>query len=117
MPQETQDTADASSAMKGMPFWFQVFADCLQRFGVATVLLLAGGYWVAYYVGNPLVAAYTRAIEVQSVIVQQQADALKALQLRQEQQTQEHAVMLKMQSEALENHRRIMSALERRFEK
>ena len=50
--------------------------DMLQRFGIATVILMVTGYWVAGHVVDPLVSSYNKSIEVQSKVLTDQADNL-----------------------------------------
>lgn len=103
------------------PVYLKVLIYCLQKFGVATILLLL----ILWYGGRPIMEAYTESIKqncetlraVQQCeteqsktcgkIVENQSSIMSA----QREQTQQHESMLKMETEALLNHQRIMAQI------
>lgn len=54
-----------------------VWLYILEKFGVPTLLLLVGGYWLATCVGQPLVNAHCKFLEEQIGLSEQQAASLR----------------------------------------
>jgi len=116
----------------GTPVWLRIMFTCLQKFGIATVILLAGGYWLATRVAEPLVTTYQEFIRVQSqVSIEQSAtlkslrdselqritaikDASSALKAFQDKAQTEHTLMLATQKQVLADHKEFMDLLKKR---
>ena len=109
----------------GTPIWMKVMLVALQKFGVATILLLA----VCYYILIPMANTYQEFIKVQSHVSESQSETLKSLKdselLRlkaiQDGQVQdrtfmdktekEHQIMLDGMKQQLTDHREFMAEL------
>jgi hypothetical protein len=128
MANEPEPTA-GNGYPDGTPVWLRIMFTCLQKFGIATVILLAGGYWVATRVAEPLVTTYQEFIRAQSqVSIEQSAtlkglrdseiqrvaaikDASSALKTFQDKAETEHTLMLATQKQVLADHKEFMERL------
>jgi hypothetical protein len=114
----------------GTPTWLKIAFIALQKFGIATLILLVGGWWLASHVGDPLIVSYTEAIRLQTKIVAEQSDNIKAIKEFEaervrlvgesnrawekalERSSSEHTIMLENSRQALSDHQAAMKKLE-----
>jgi BMFP domain-containing protein YqiC len=97
------------------PWWLKMAIWSLQKFGIATVILLIGGWWTATRIADPLVQQYTTNIELQGQVSKQQAETLASLDrvLRERsslfvQMAIEHRAMLDSMEQAKNEHRMML---------
>ena len=111
----------------GTPLWLKILLVSLQKFGIATILLLG----VSYYVLVPLMNTYQDFIKSQARVSESQAETLKSLKdseitrLKQiadgQAQTKafidktagEHAAMMQNMNQQLVDHKEFMAELHR----
>jgi hypothetical protein len=109
----------------GTPIWMKVLLVALQKFGVATIILLGA----CYYILIPLANTYQEFIKVQSRVSESQADTLKSLKdseiarlkaisdaaivskVWQDKSEREHAVMIEGIRQQLVDHKLYMEKL------
>lgn len=114
-----------------MPTWLKILFVALQKFGVATIILFVGGYWLCSRVVEPLITTYTEFIHTQGRAATEQADALKAIKesekeriirikdmeaksrIFEERVEKEHEAMLSNLTQSLADHRLFMERLEK----
>ena len=115
----------------GTPVWLRIMFTCLQKFGIATVILLLGGYWIATRIAEPLVETYQEFIRVQSQVAIEQSATLKSLKesgtqllsaikdnqaaqkVFQEKVEREHGLMLVAHQQMLADHKEFMERLKK----
>ena len=128
MANEPEPTA-GNGYPDGTPVWMKIVFTCLQKFGIATVILLVGGYWVATRVAEPLVSTYQEFIRLQSQVSIEQSATLKSLKeseinristikdnqaaqkVFQEKVEREHGLMLVAHQQMLADHKIYMEKL------
>lgn len=115
---------DGNGYPDGMPAWLKILLVSLRQFGVATIILLIGGYWLAVRIAEPLMATYNESIRVQNKVVQDQAVTLKKIgeTFDERQKFSERAertmgvfaeTSLKNQNQLLRDHQDFMAELRR----
>ena len=123
---ETRKEASTSNGYPaGTPEWLKFILVCLRQFGLATLIVVVGGYWLCTRIAEPLMATYTENIRVQSKVSVDQAEAIKdisrTLEERQDFSNRTEKTMtafadnsLKNQSQLLLDHQRIMAELDKK---
>jgi len=128
---DTPEPTAGNGYPDGTPVWLRIMFTCLQKFGIATVILLAGGYWLATRVAEPLVTTYQEFIRVQSQVSIEQSATLKSLKesetqllsaikdnqaaqkVFQEKVEREHGLMLVAHQQMLADHKAFMERLKK----
>lgn len=71
-------SALASDQLMGvLPIWAKLLIVGIQKLGLATIILLVGGWWISTRVVAPLVDTYTEAIRMDMAARQRQEETLK----------------------------------------
>jgi hypothetical protein len=109
----------------GTPIWMKVALAALQKFGVATIILLG----LCYYVLIPLANTYQEFIKVQSRVSESQAETLKSLKdseiarlkaiaetaaasrVWRDKTDREHALMIEGMRQQLVDHKEFMAGI------
>ncbi len=85
-------------------WWAELAFKSIQKFGIATVLLLGGCYYLATHVVDPLVVSYGKFVDAQTTAAKQQAEAIRGLETTQREMSQSL-------HQTLADHEKIMSEL------
>ena len=128
MMPEQSDKESAAYNGNGLPSdcpeFIRILIWSLQKFGIATILLLIGGWYVATRIADPLLEKYIQNIDIQGKVAQQQAETLMGLQkMLQEratmfaQMTAEHKEMIENLRQARADHRQILENNTRMMER
>ena len=110
---------------EGTPQWLRLTLTIIQKVGIATFIVIVGGYWLATRVAEPLMASYNESIRVQNKVIQDQAVSIdkigRVLEERQEFSRKAEKMMtafseanLRNQNQLLTDHQRIMTGLDKK---
>jgi hypothetical protein len=122
----------------GTPAWLKMIICIMQKFGVATLLVLLGGWWVATRVAEPMISAYGDFIKAEAKTAADQAETLRGFnetlktlkeaettrlaQIKEsqaivkslsEKTDKDHAIMLANLTQQLEDHKSFMNKMDR----
>lgn len=109
----------------GTPQWLKLTLTIIQKVGIATFIVIVGGYWLATRIAEPLMASYNESMRVQTKVIQDQAGSIDKIGkvLEERQKFSERAensmssfaeINLKNQTQLLRDHQEIMADLRKK---
>jgi hypothetical protein len=114
---------------EGTPGWAKWVFIGIRQIGLPSMIVLLGGYWACYHVGDPLISCWTEAIRVQTKVIAEQEKSIKEIrdfeQRRveysertnremhglMERSTKEHETIFKGHEQMLRDHQLILMGL------